>query len=210
MDSTQLSRLLANVIRLGAIAEVDHDAARCRVTSGDIESDWLPWLALRAGDTRIWSPPTVGEQCMVFSPSGNLGAGVVIVGIFSDDHAAPSHDPDAHSIHFPDGAVIQYNHASHHLSVTGITSAEVVASGDIVLRSGTQITLDAPRVVATHELIAQGLLTYQAGLSGRAATTIHGAITHDGGELTSNGVILHSHVHSGVAYGPSNTGEPVR
>lgn len=67
MDSlAELTRRLDNLIRLGTIAKVDHAAARCRVKS----RTWLPWIALRAGATLDWNPPTEGEQCVLFSPSG--------------------------------------------------------------------------------------------------------------------------------------------
>lgn len=40
--------------------------------------------ALRAGANRGWDPPTVNEQVILFSPSGQLANGVVITGLPSD------------------------------------------------------------------------------------------------------------------------------
>ena len=38
----------------------------------------------RAGADREWDPPTIGEQVVLLSPSGNLAQGVVLTGLFSD------------------------------------------------------------------------------------------------------------------------------
>lgn len=62
MNLVELLRLVHNLIRLGTIAEVDHSHAQVRVQSGELLTNWLPWLEARAGTTRTWSAPTVGEQ----------------------------------------------------------------------------------------------------------------------------------------------------
>ncbi|WP_295467111.1 phage baseplate assembly protein V [uncultured Pseudomonas sp.] len=36
----------------------------------------LPWLPLRTGKSREWDPPTVGEQVVIFSPSGQTAQGI--------------------------------------------------------------------------------------------------------------------------------------
>jgi len=88
-DIAALSRLLENLIRLGTVAEVDHGSlpdkrpAWVRVQSGDLLTSWLPWAALRAGTTRDWDPPTVGEQVLVLSPNGQTAQGVAIGSVVS-------------------------------------------------------------------------------------------------------------------------------
>ncbi len=76
-------------------------------------------------------------------------------------------------------------------------------AGQMTIR-GTQLTIQCP-------VIVEQLLTYQAGLSGTgssAGTTISGNISHSGGELSSNGVTLHAHQHSGVKAGGDCSGGP--
>ena len=58
MNLVELLRLIHNLIRLGTIAEVDHARARVRVQSGELLTNWLPWIEARAGTTRDWDPPT--------------------------------------------------------------------------------------------------------------------------------------------------------
>ena len=62
-----------------------------------------------------------------------------------------------------------------------------------------------------RSLTVQGLLTYQAGLAGTgggAGTVISGSITQTGGTLSSNGIVLATHTHTGVQPGGGNTGGP--
>ncbi|MDO8908911.1 MAG: phage baseplate assembly protein V [Pseudohongiella sp.] len=114
----ELLRLIHNLIRLGTIDQVDHEAVRVRVKSGDNVTGWLKWISFRAGTTRDWSPPTVGEQVILFSPGGDLAAGIVLTGLDSDTHPAPSSDPDVWMRVFPDGAVVEYNHVTHAFKLT--------------------------------------------------------------------------------------------
>ena len=112
----ELLRRLENILRPGAIAAVDHDAGKVRVVSGSITTNWLPWFERRAGNVRTWCPPSVGEQCLVLSPGGDLSSGMVLVGLNSESHPAPSDSPSLNRIEFPDDAVIDYDHASHTLT----------------------------------------------------------------------------------------------
>lgn len=125
MDLVELSRLLANIVIIGTVLEVDLARVRCRVQSGGLDTQWLRWHTPRAGATRTWDPPTVGEQCIVLSPSGDTANGVVFYGFNSDNIPAPSHSADDHVTEYPDGARISYNHATHHLEVSGISTARV-------------------------------------------------------------------------------------
>lgn len=72
-------------------------------------------------------------------------------------------------------------------------------------------TIDTPSTLNTGTLTTEGLLTYQDGLAGTGGgngTSISGDMTHSGGNLSSNGVTLHTHTHSGVQPGGGNTGAP--
>jgi phage baseplate assembly protein V len=219
MDSyADLSRRLESLIRFGTIAAVQMEPPRVRVHSGALTSTWLPWLSFRAGTMRTWCPPTEGEQCVLLSPSGDTTTGLVLVGLFSDHHPAPSSSPDEHLTVYPDGARVRYNHATHALEVTGIATALVQAA--------EHVTVDCPQSTFTGDVHIQGnltvsgetllksLLTYLAGLSGQGGangrTIIQGQIDHQGdfantGSLSSNGVVLGKHKHP--VFG-STTGEP--
>ncbi|UXY16728.1 phage baseplate assembly protein V [Chitiniphilus purpureus] len=194
-----LARRLESLLRFGTIAQVDPGRARCTVTTGGITTEWLPWFALRAGRTQCWNPPTVGEQCLVLAPSGELAGGVVLLGMFSEASPAPSSDPDETLTVYPDGATLRYNHATHAMTIDGIASLVVNASDRITLRAGRELVLDTPQATSTNQHTIEGLLTYLAGLIGHGGSgggsTITGPITQTGGALSSNGVVLDNHRH---------------
>jgi len=211
MDLVELSRLLENLIRIGVIHSVDHPARRCRVKSGRLTSGWLRWMESRAGDTGTWNPPTVGEQCVVLSPSGVFENGIVIYGAPSDVIDTPSHDPARHVIRFPDGAVFRYDHAASHLDISGIKTLTVDAAETMLFKAGESVTFDAPLVRDTGRHTTDDLLTYGNGITGTGGSNgnaITGNFIHVGGELSSNGVVLDTHRHGGVLPGSANTGLP--
>ncbi|WP_293935563.1 phage baseplate assembly protein V [Iodobacter sp.] len=225
-QTAEHSRILESLIRIGTVAEVDCTPLEplCRVQSGELLTDWLPWVTPRAGKVSIWSPPSIGEQVMLLSQSGEVGAGVVLPGLFSDAFPTPSHDPNVTCIAFPDGALVSYNHSSGALSATGIKTALIKASD--------HVTVDCPETETTGNLTVGGNLSvkgdsdfegkaavmgafsYAAGMSGTGgegggATTITGNITHSGGSLMSNDVIVDDHTHNLVQRGNDSTGGPI-
>lgn len=197
----EISRAIRNLIRTGIVTDVDPVAGLCRVQTGGMQTTWLNWLTARAGRSRSWWAPSVGEQVLLLAIGGELDTAFVLPGIFSDDNPAPSASPDALHIAFPDGAVIEYEPENGALTVSGIKTAVVTASGSItatvpvvLVKADTRITLDTPEVVCTNKLIA-GTLEVQKG------GKMSGNIEHTGGAFTSNGVQLDNHGHGGVKGG---------
>lgn len=139
MNMPELLRLIHNLIRTGVIAEVDHgDPAasppvppKVRVDIGELTTGWLPWLEQRAGTTKTWCPPTVDEQVLVISPGGDPKAAVVLTGLFRDQNPAPSDSGDHFHAVMPDGAVIDYHHVEHHLTVDVPGDITINATGDV-------------------------------------------------------------------------------
>ena len=90
------ARRLENLIRSGTISAIDYGKAgssppRVRVKSGGLETDWLPWGALRAGKTRKWSPAYLGEQVGLIAPDGDTTKAMLLPGgFYQDSHDAPS------------------------------------------------------------------------------------------------------------------------
>lgn len=217
MDLIELSRRLENLIRIGTIYSIDYAAVRVRVQTGNLVTQWLPWLEHRAGQTTTWDPPTVGEQVTILSPSGEPAGGIVLRGLHSTAIQPPSHSPDTHVIRFPDGAIVTYDHAASHLEASGIQTGRIEAA--------VSITLDTPMTHITGQCVIDDLLTYNNGLAGYGGTEGNGSvITGDirhlngqheqtnvtqiatGGEITSNGKTLDTHTHPGDSGG--TTGAP--
>ncbi|CNJ94023.1 baseplate assembly protein V [Yersinia mollaretii] len=200
-----LKRLLANIIRIGIVSEVDLANGLCRVKIGNLETDWLNWLTLRAGRVRFWSAPSKGEQVMVLSIGGELTTGFVLPAIFSDANPAPSPSADAMVITFPDGARFEYEPESSHLAVTGIATAVIDASESVTVTApnitctaSVKITLNTPEVECTNNLTT-------ATLSVKRGGKMTGNIEHSGGKFSSNGIVIDKHNHGGVQRGGDDT-----
>ncbi|EJC0563303.1 phage baseplate assembly protein V [Enterobacter cloacae] len=205
IQTNEILRLLRNLVRIGIVTDVDYDEGLCRVQTGGLETTWLNWLTCRAGRSRVWWAPSVGEQVLLLAIGGELDTAFVLPGIFSNDHPAPSASPDAIHVAFPDGAVIEYEPESGALTVSGIKTADVTASDSItatvplvLVKAETRITLDTPEVVCTNKLTT-GTLEVQKG------GKMTGDIEHTGGKLTSNGVQVDDHEHGNVQSGGSWT-----
>ncbi|RRW94290.1 phage baseplate assembly protein V [Pandoraea apista] len=204
------NRLIANLIATGTVAEVAYKPLRVRVRIGERLTDWLACIQPAAGRVRIWSPLSKDEQVTVFSPSGETGNGIVLRGLPSDLIPSPSDNPNEFLIDFPDGARIVYNDATSALNATGMKTATV---------KGSELaTVDFPKANFTGDvhvggtLTVEKLLTYNGGMAGQGGeggkTVIRGDITHEGGKLSSNGVVVDEHDHGGVQRGGDNTDGP--
>ncbi len=201
MHSTELSRLLHNLLRFGTIAAVDHQRAQCHVKAGELTTDWLNWFTLATGRTRTWQAPTLGEQVLLLSPGGELSTGVVLFELYCDSYPASSDQASLHLMQYPDGAVLAYDHTQHTLQVN------LPDGGAITLATPGTITLNAPHTVCTSHLTEQGQLSYAGGLVGKGGegARIEGSL-HASGDIQAGGVSLTHHRHGGVEAG----GSPVR
>jgi phage baseplate assembly protein V len=208
MNENEIHRRVMNMVRKGAVTDVAHTSAlpTCRVSTGDLETTWLPWVALAAGETAEWNPPTVGEQVLVLSPSGDLAQGVVLRGLYSESSPTPSHSPDKHLRAYPDGAEVEYDHAAHALKVNLPAGATVLiaAPGSIVVHTqdatvkADAIQLDG-NVTVTKSMTVKGPLAFESGMTGKsggsgATMNIDGRADFTG-EVTSKGKSLPHHSH---------------
>ncbi|MFJ7315607.1 phage baseplate assembly protein V [Pseudomonas sp. NPDC098747] len=193
-DLATLARLIENLIRLGTVAEVQLSPPRVRVNTGALTTTWLPWIALRAGADKDWNPPTVDEQVLLFSPSGQLGNGIVLAGIFSDQNPANGNRLGLHRRTYPDGTVIEYDSAAHHLQavlVDGATSS-LVSTGGI-------------RFVGP--IIHEGDYTQQGNYTQTGDQSVTGKINASA-DVVAAGISLVNHLHGGVTPGDGQTGAP--
>ena len=124
------------MIRFGLIAEVDYANAnaKAKVKCGQILTDFLPFVTLRAGTTKTWSPPTVDEQCILLAMSGELNTACILTGLYTQN--SPSQNQDEHIIEFADGAVIN---AADHIE---ITVPKVTINGDVQVNGSIKSTGD--------------------------------------------------------------------
>lgn len=145
-----------NLIRLGTIAHVDHGAARCRVRTGELVTDWIPWLVPRAGETIEWSAPSIGEQGIVLCPDGDTFGAVFLRGLYSDAVPAPASDGGMHLMLFTDGTQLRYDAKTHALAVALCAggTATLTADGGITINGDVQIN---GKLTASDDVLAAGI-----------------------------------------------------
>lgn len=194
------SRRLENLIRFGVVKSINYAQARCTVDFQGIETTELAWLNLRAGEDRTWDSPSIGEQCIVLSPSGELANGIVIFGLYSQAHPAPQQQAHIKSRHFSDGAIIQYDTQQHQLTATLPSggTAVITAQGGITLNGNTTIN---------GNLLTNGNTTTTGNQSVQGTSHSTGTISCDG-DVKAGSISLKHHTHNGVHSGGDNTGQP--
>jgi phage baseplate assembly protein V len=187
-DYATLARLIENLIRFGIIAAVQMKPPRVRVKTGALTTGWLPWIAPRAGVDREWNPPTVNEQVILFSPSGQLGNGIVLTGLFSDHLPANGDREGLHRRTYRDGTVIEYDSISHHLNAT-------------LPKDGTT------NLISQGGIHIVGPITHEGDYTQTGNQTITGKITASVDVVAAN-ISLVKHPHGGVISGSGITGQP--
>lgn len=182
-------RLITNLIRTGTVSEVDSVNWLCRVKTGDLETNWINWLTLRAGSTRTWWQPTVGEQVVLLSLGGNLETAFALPAIYSEAFPPPDYSEDGDTTEYSDGGFFQYDPARNLWLIRGVKNVLVEGAENIELNT-KKFALNADEAVIN------------------AAMKIKGAVTQSGGAMSSNGVVVDKHVHEKVKNGTDTSGGP--
>jgi len=189
---------LGDLINFGTIAEVDLERGRVRVAAGEVESDWIRWGMGRAGATRSWSPPSVGEQIIFVAPGGDIAQAAVIGSIPSNAHP-PAGNSLRELIQFQDGAVVAYDPEAHALEAILPAGAtiNIVAPGGITVLAEAGVTID----------VGDGGLTVKGDVTIEGDVDLTGELRADV-DVQAGTISLKEHLHSGVGAGTAKTGLP--
>ncbi|EKS6929045.1 MULTISPECIES: phage baseplate assembly protein V [Enterobacter] len=187
---TEIMRLITNLIRSGTVTEVDRENWLCRVKVGELETNWINWLTLRAGGARTWWCPSPDEQVVVLSMGGNLETAFALPAIYSSQFAPPSDSVDASVTQYPDGGWFEYEPATGRWHVRGIKSMVIEAADNITLKT-SDFVVEANTTRINSEVV------------------INGAVTQGGGPMSSNGIVVDNHAHNKVKSGGDTSGGPV-
>ena len=83
---SEVVRKLANLIRLGKIAEIKKNLVKVKI--GRVTTGWLP-IVSQAGNTNVWTPISKDEQVVVFAPYGEFAQAFVLRSINYDNFETP-------------------------------------------------------------------------------------------------------------------------
>ena len=179
-------RRLHNIATIGTIIEIDADAALMRLAVGDNETDWLSIPTIAAGMISVWRCPSISEQFLLVSPSGELANAIPVVSLYSDHNPSPSTDPNEIRIRYND---------TDFCSIDVVNSQLTMHVSQIINQAATSIVWDTPSATLTGDLQVSGSIN-----CGKSITAAE--------EVTANGINLTAHTHSGVESGGSSTGQP--
>lgn len=142
----ELLRRLENLIRIGTIIAVDlsGEIPLYRVKTGELETDWIAAAVRRAGTAKKSHAYTSGEQVVLLSPSGDLGAAVISHALNSTTNPSPDNHATRDRATYPDGAVIEYDPEAHQLKADVMGSSIIMNRTRILLSSnGSTIELSS-------------------------------------------------------------------
>ena len=164
--AAQMDRMLAGLLIPCYVVAVDLVDAKVRVTDGgDWTSAWVRWHSLAAGKARHWRAPSIGEQGMLVSPSGEPAQGTFVPGLYGKAGDRPDNRDHVEVWRFDDGGSIVYDWAANSYTIklpTGTVNIEVGSSkatitDDAISAKSKAITAEAERYTAiAPEILLRG------------------------------------------------------
>jgi len=185
----EILRRLDNVARVGTVEEVrTTKPARVRIRTGDMVTNWLPWVAGRAGGQAgaMWWPPVKGEQVMMIAPGGDLNNAMVMPGAFSDKNAQASERPEMFRMDIGGGAYIEHDAENGVMRIEAMASIHLMCMGSSITITENEITISA----------------------GGGTLIVNGEGANVTPDVQAQGISLVKHVHPGVEAGGAETEAP--
>ncbi|MEE1917537.1 phage baseplate assembly protein V [Pseudomonas asiatica] len=158
----QMDRMMAGLVIPCYVVGVDLAAARVRVSDGgDWTSAWVRWHSVAAGKARHWRAPSMGEQGVLVSPSGEPAQGTFVPGLYGNAGAPPDNRDHVEVWRFDDGGSLVYDWAAKSYTIklpTGTVNIEVGSSkamvtDDAITAKSIAISAEAESITAKATLI---------------------------------------------------------
>lgn len=184
-----LQRRLANIVRRGVIHSTQHGKIpKCRVSIGELVTDWLPLCQGFSGGFRSdVNPCTVGDAVTVLSEGGDLNNGRVFPGWATGGAPVPEGSESEHITVYGDGTEVRYDREAHALTIT-------IAEGGTYKIVGKG-TLDGP-VEITDTLTVQGVTTINANTTVKGNIGATGEISDGKGKMSGIRLTYNGHTHT--------------
>ncbi|MCE9873310.1 phage baseplate assembly protein V [Hafnia alvei] len=184
-----LQRRLANIVRRGVIHSTQHGKIpKCRVSIGELVTDWLPLCQGFSGGFRSdVNPCAVGDAVTVLSEGGDLNNGRVFPGWATGGAPVPEGSESEHITVYGDGTEVRYDREAHALTIT-------IAEGGTYKIVGKG-TLDGP-VEITKTLTVQGETTINANTTVEGNIGATGEISDGKGQMNGIRLTYNGHTHT--------------
>lgn len=140
--NADILRRLENLIRIGRIKTITpaKPFSTVTVSFGEITTAEIRYLNLRAGTDQTWDPPSIDEEVIVFSPSGNLALGIAIAGLNNDSFPALSDDLNKKLRVYEDGCLICYDIKTHQLDAILPAGGKANITANVVVHGSLHVT----------------------------------------------------------------------
>lgn len=189
--SAEHDRMIAGLIIPCRVVAVDLAAAMVRVSDGgDWTSAWVRWHSQGAGKARHWRAPSLGEQGVLFSPSGNPAQGTFVPGLYGNAGSQPDNRDHVEVWRFDDGGSLLYDWEAKRYQITLPSGTVEITVGGTV----ATLTDDAITAVTTSATIQAATITLEGQVQINGPLTVTGDI-NGGGRIidTSGNTANHKH-----------------
>jgi phage baseplate assembly protein V len=176
--TAQHDRMIASTVMPCVVVAVDLPAGMVRVQSGDWISAWVRWHSQAAGKARHWRVPSLKEQGVLLSPSGEPAMGTFIPGLYGNAGAQPDNRDHVEVWRFDDGGSLVYDWEANSYTIELPVGTVTIKVGDSVL----EMTPDSARLVS-GAINLVGLVTIDG------ATQINGTLSTTG-DINSDGQVI--------------------
>ncbi|WP_225785970.1 phage baseplate assembly protein V [Pseudomonas sp. Marseille-P9655] len=168
--SAQHDRMLAGLLIPCRVVAVDLVAAMVRVSDGSVwNSAWVRWHALAAGKARHWRAPSLGEQGVLVSPSGEPAQGTFVPGLYGNAGAQPDNRDHVEVWRFDDGGSLVYDwKAKSYIITLPSGTVTVKVAGSEVVVTDSAITAKAGVISLTGPVTINGTLSVTGDIFGGA------------------------------------------
>lgn len=177
-------RMIAAMLMPCVVVGVDLAAAMVRVSAGEWTSAWVRWHSLAAGKARHWRAPSIGEQGVLFNPSGQAGMGTFIPGLYGNAGAQPDNRDHVEVWRFDDGGSLVYDWEAKTYTIT-------VPSGQVITKVGAteSITTDSDVTVTTVKIKLVADVDIQGALRVTKDVEVGGAL-HAVKDISTDGAVI--------------------
>ena len=173
-------------IKFGTVSASKPGFARVRLPDADnMRTMWLPIAYPKTQNDQVCWTYDNGEQVAVLM-DGRGEDGVILGAVYSEADPPPTDSSDKFIVKFKDGAVFEYDRATHTATLQGMQN--------VFIQAGTKVTIDAADTEVLGNLTVAKVLTANGGLSAKAGTGGGAAVTIEGnarvnGSLSASGSI---------------------
>lgn len=166
--SAQHDRMLAGLVMPCGVVGIDLAAAMVRVSDGaGWTSAWVRWHSQAAGKARHWRAPSLGEQGVLISPSGEPAQGTFVPGLYGNAGAQPDNRDHVEVWRFDDGGSLIYDWAASTYTIdlpAGTVTVKVGGSSAVVTDNAIDATARA--ITLTGAVQINGALRVTGDING--------------------------------------------